>query len=59
MKQDIDFKTADGVAKAALFRPDNGAPAERGVIFYMDGMGPRDSLYGMAQRLAEIGRAHV
>ena len=55
MKQDIDFKTADGVAKAALFRPDNGAPAERGVIFYMDGMGPRDSLFGMAQRLADAG----
>ena len=36
MKQDIEFKTADGVAKAALFRPDNGAPAERGVIFYME-----------------------
>jgi carboxymethylenebutenolidase len=55
MKQDIDIKTADGIVKAALFRPDNGAPAEHGVIFYMDALGPRDSLYGMAQRLADAG----
>lgn len=55
MKQDIDIKTADGLVKAALFRPDSGAPTEHGVIFYMDAMGPRDSLYGMAQRLADAG----
>jgi carboxymethylenebutenolidase len=55
MKQDVDIKTADGVAKAALFRPDNGAPAEHGVIFYMDAMGPRSSLDSMAQRLADAG----
>jgi carboxymethylenebutenolidase len=28
-----------------------------GVIFYMDGLGPRDALYGMAQRLADAGYA--
>ncbi|MGZ9719692.1 dienelactone hydrolase family protein [Rhizobium miluonense] len=55
MKQDIDIKTADGVAKATLFRPGNDAPAKSGVIFYMDAMGPRASLYGMAQRLADAG----
>lgn len=55
MKQDIEIKTADGVAKAAIFRPDNGASAKRGVIFYMDAMGPRASLDGMAQRLADAG----
>ncbi|NTG45841.1 dienelactone hydrolase family protein [Agrobacterium rhizogenes] len=55
MKQDIEINTADGVAKASIFRPDNGATAERGIIFYMDAMGPRPSLYGMAQRLADSG----
>lgn len=55
MKQDIEINTADGVAKASLFRPDNDASAERGVIFYMDAMGPRASLFGMAQRLADSG----
>jgi carboxymethylenebutenolidase len=55
MKQAIEIKTADGVAKASLFRPDNGTAAERGVVFYMDAMGPRDALDGMAQRLADNG----
>ncbi|MDE1993556.1 MAG: dienelactone hydrolase family protein [Rhizobiaceae bacterium] len=55
MKQDIEITTGDGVAKAAIFRPDNGASAERGIIFYMDAMGPRASLDGMAQRLADAG----
>ncbi|MFS8115721.1 dienelactone hydrolase family protein [Rhizobium jaguaris] len=55
MKQDIEINTADGIAKAAIFRPDNGASAERGVIFYMDAMGPRQALYDMAQRLADSG----
>jgi carboxymethylenebutenolidase len=55
MKQDIEINTDDGVAKATLFRPDNGAAAKRGIIFYMDAMGPRPSLYGMAQRLADSG----
>ncbi|NTF88571.1 dienelactone hydrolase family protein [Agrobacterium rhizogenes] len=55
MKQDIEINTADGVAKASIFRPDNDASAERGIIFYMDAMGPRPSLRGMAQRLADSG----
>jgi carboxymethylenebutenolidase len=55
MKQDIEINAADGVAKAAIFRPDNGASAERGIIFYMDAMGPRQALYDMAQRLADSG----
>ena len=57
MRRDLHIKTADGSAKAALFRP-NAAPlgkALRGVILYMDAMGPRVSLAGMAQRLADAG----
>ncbi|MBB3610910.1 dienelactone hydrolase family protein [Rhizobium sp. BK602] len=55
MKQDIEITTEDGVARASLFRPGNGIDARSGIIFYMDAMGPRPSLYGMAQRLADAG----
>ena len=59
MKKNIEIKTADGIAKAAIFRADGAAAddgeAHPGVIFYMDAMGPRASLEGMAQRLADAG----
>ncbi|TSD88367.1 dienelactone hydrolase family protein, partial [Mycobacterium sp. KBS0706] len=58
MRRDLQIKTADGTAKAALFHPDGTAApgkALRGVILYMDAMGPRASLAGMAQRLADSG----
>jgi carboxymethylenebutenolidase len=58
MRRDLQISTPDGTAKAALFHPDGAAApgkALRGVILYMDAMGPRDSLAGMAQRLADSG----
>jgi carboxymethylenebutenolidase len=56
MKRDIEIKTVDGVAKAGLFRPEGGgAKTLPGVIFYMDAIGVRTSLDGMAQRLADAG----
>ncbi|MDR6290273.1 carboxymethylenebutenolidase [Inquilinus ginsengisoli] len=58
MRREILIDAADGVAKAMLVRPDNAAVPDgqlRGVILYMDAMGPRESLYGMAQRLADAG----
>ncbi|WP_395682632.1 dienelactone hydrolase family protein [Inquilinus sp.] len=58
MRRDLQIKTSDGTAKAALFHPDGAAAtgkALRGVILYMDAMGPRASLAGMAQRLADSG----
>jgi len=54
-KQDIEIKTADGVAKAGLFRSGSGAGA--GVVFYMDAFGLRPALDGMAERLAALGYA--
>ena len=52
-KQDIEITTADGTARAGLFRAANGATA--GVILYMDAFGPRPTLDGMAERLAALG----
>ena len=54
-RRDIDIKTADGIAKAALFGAGGGAKA--GVILYMDAFGPRPALYSMAERLAGHGYA--
>lgn len=54
-KQDIEIKTADGVAKAGLFRPT--AAAKAGIILYMDAFGPRPALDQMAERLASEGYA--
>ena len=45
-RQDIDIAAADGTAKAALFRPSQGA-ARAGAILYMDAFGPRPALDAM------------
>jgi carboxymethylenebutenolidase len=58
MRRDLQIKTPGGTAKAALFHPDSAAATGktlRGVILYMDAIGPRASLAGMAQRLADSG----
>lgn len=52
-KRDIAITTADGVAKAGLFR--SSAKARSGVILYMDAFGPRAALDRMAERLAGEG----
>jgi len=57
MRRDLQIQTADGSARAAMFRPD-AAPAGkalRGVILYMDAIGFRAAMAGMAQRLADAG----
>jgi len=56
MKQDIEIRTDDGVAKAGLFRADGGS-AKAGIILYMDAFGPRPALDRMAERLADNGYA--
>ncbi|SMF04692.1 carboxymethylenebutenolidase [Xaviernesmea oryzae] len=55
MKQDIEIRTADGTAGAAVIKPENGAATDRGVIIYMDAFGPREALYQMGQRIADAG----
>ena len=54
-RQDIEIATADGAAKAGLFR--SGGKAKAGVVLYMDAFGPRPALDGMAERLAAFGYA--
>lgn len=51
-KKDIEIRTGDGVAKAALFGQAGGAA---GIILYMDAFGPRPALDAMAERLANEG----
>ncbi|CDZ48844.1 dienelactone hydrolase family protein [Neorhizobium galegae] len=57
MKRDIEIKTKDGTAKAAVIQPANGAATGKGVILYMDAFGPREALYWMGQRIADAGYA--
>ncbi len=54
MKNDIQIKTADGTAEAAVIKPASGATT-KGVILYMDAFGPREALYWMGQRIADAG----
>src|SRR5665213_3650033 len=53
---EIDIKTQDGVADCHYFLPESSGPSPA-VIFYMDGLGSRQSLYDMAERLAQNGYA--
>jgi carboxymethylenebutenolidase len=56
MRQDHLLKMPHGLARAWLFRPDTAIDRPlRGVLFYMDGVGPRPSLFAKAQRLADAG----
>jgi carboxymethylenebutenolidase len=55
--RNIDIRTKDGTAKAALVESSVPGGNKAGVILYMDAFGPRASLYGMAERLAGQGYA--
>jgi carboxymethylenebutenolidase len=54
MKRELDIRTADGTAKAAIFRPATGM-VKAGVVIYMDAFGPRPAMDEMAERLAGEG----
>jgi carboxymethylenebutenolidase len=55
--RDIEIRTKDGTAKAALIPPASPSASKAGIILYMDAFGPRASLYQMAERLAGRGYA--
>lgn len=55
MQYEIDIKTADGMAKGMIVKPQDGSTPDKGVIIYMDAFGPREALYWMGERIAERG----
>jgi carboxymethylenebutenolidase len=52
-REEIDIKTADGVAHAWTYR-DRAGP-QPAVVLYTDAFGVRPSMHEMAKRLAELG----
>ena len=54
IEQPIEFKSADGTVDGYLYANNDGKPRP-GVIHLQDIMGIRDSVRGMAKRLAESG----
>jgi carboxymethylenebutenolidase len=56
MKRELEIKTTDGTAQAAIFRPATGT-VKGGVILYMDAYGPRPALNDIAERLGGQGYA--
>ncbi|WP_394841226.1 dienelactone hydrolase family protein [Pendulispora brunnea] len=50
----VQIQTADGAANAYVSRPAGNGPWP-GVLFLMDGLGLRDALYAMADRMASHG----
>jgi carboxymethylenebutenolidase len=52
--KEVEIKTKDGVADCYAFYPDDTKNLPS-VIFYMDVMGVRESLFKMAQRIADQG----
>jgi carboxymethylenebutenolidase len=54
----IDIKTDDGIMDTHFVKPEGQGPFPA-VMFYMDGLGSRQSLYDMAGRLTENGYAVI
>lgn len=52
---EVSIKTRDGICPASVFTPATGVGPWPGVIFFMDGLGIRPSLWEMGQRLADGG----
>lgn len=52
----LGINTQDGIVDTHFFTPD-GAAAKSAVIFYMDGLGLRQALFDMAERMASHGYA--
>jgi len=54
-KQSLNIATEDGTARASLFVPTTPNAARSAVLLYMDGIGFRPALDGMAERFANEG----
>ena len=58
MQQTLTIETPDGHCEARLFTPLGEGPWP-GIVFYMDGLAIRQTLFDMGQRLADLGYAVV
>ncbi|GAB2592221.1 dienelactone hydrolase family protein [Dyella jejuensis] len=54
-RTDVTIKTRDGNCPASLFTPHGGTGPWPGVVFFMDGLGIRPTLWEMGQHLADRG----
>jgi carboxymethylenebutenolidase len=54
-RTDVTIETRDGRCPAALFTPTGKTGSWPGVIFFMDGIGIRPTMWEMGQRLADLG----
>lgn len=54
---ELNITTPDSTCPASLFTPASGTGPWPGVIFFMDGLGIRASMWEMGQRLADAGYA--
>ncbi len=54
-RQEVSIRTADGECRTSVFTPGEGTGPWPAVIFFMDGLGIRPTLFEMAQRLADPG----
>jgi carboxymethylenebutenolidase len=50
----VNLSASDGPTTAYLARPEGTGPWP-GILFFMDALGPRPTLYAMADRLADLG----
>jgi len=55
MHQTVTIRTNDGECPTQVFTPSEGKGPWPGVIFFMDGLAIRPTLFDMAQRLADAG----
>src|SRR5689334_16152996 len=54
-KTSVFIDTSDGRCEASVFRPDGSSGPWPAVIFFMDGIGIRQGLFEMAERIASHG----
>jgi carboxymethylenebutenolidase len=54
-RKDVSIPTPEGAVRAFAFTPDKGEGPWPATILFMDGLGIRPALFGMAQRLADAG----
>ena len=52
----LEIRTQDGTVDTHFFKPDGQTP-KSAIIFYMDGLGLRQALFDMAERMASHGYA--